>query len=135
MVARALANQPYRWTPYSSTALSNARASGRVVVVEFTAAWCSTCHVLEKRVLDQPVVVADVKKRNVEMIRADLTVDDATGWPLLKRLSPIAAVPFTAVYLPGQDEPLRLSGIYSIDDFRGAIGAGRPPRPWLKIRD
>lgn len=127
VVARALANQPYQWTPYTAKALTDARASGRVVVVEFTASWCSTCHVLEKRVLDQPVVVADVKKRNVEMIRADLTYDDATGWPLLKRLSPIAAVPFTAVYLPGQDEPLRLSGIYSIEDFRGAIDGATAP--------
>ncbi len=119
--ARSLADQPYEWKPYSQQALAEARAGKRVVVVEFTAAWCTNCQYLEKFVLDQKSVVAEVKRNDVEMIRADLTAADAPGWELLKRLNPVASVPFTAVYQPNHDAPEGLSGIYSIDEFRRAI--------------
>ena len=73
MGARWLADQPYVWKPYSPQVLLEARRSNKVVVVEFTAAWCTNCQWLEKFVLDEKSIVAEVKRNNVEMIRADLT--------------------------------------------------------------
>jgi len=116
-------NQPYEWKPYTPEALAEARKSDRVVLVEFTATWCSTCQYLETFVLHDKSVVAAVKQRDVEMLKADLTADDAPGWPLLKQLNPVAAIPFTALYSPASDQPTHLTGIYSADDLRNAINS------------
>jgi thiol:disulfide interchange protein DsbD len=114
-------NQPYEWKPYSSSALAEARKAHRVALVEFTANWCGNCQYLEAFVLHDTSIVAAVKRHDVEMFKADLTADDAPGWALLKELNPVAAIPFTAVYPPGRDEPVHLSGIYSVRDLRDAI--------------
>ena len=124
-VTRTLAAQPYQWKPYSADALSQARSQRRVVLVEFTASWCSNCQYLESFVLHDKSVVSAVQNNDVEMLKADLTQDDAAGWPLLKKLNPIAAIPFTAVYRPTAGEPQRLTGIYSTTDLRNAIVPSR----------
>jgi len=114
-------SQPYEWKPYSETALADARQAHRLALVEFTAKWCGNCQYLETFVLHDRSVVSAVKRHDVEMLKADLTADDAPGWVLLKQLNPVAAIPFTAVYRPGQNEPLHLSGIYSTTDLRDAL--------------
>jgi thiol:disulfide interchange protein DsbD len=114
-------NPPYDWKPYSEQALMEARQAHRVALVEFTAKWCGNCQYLETFVLHDKSIVSAVKRHDVEMLKADLTADDAPGWTLLKQLNPVAAIPFTAVYQPGQNEPVHLSGIYSTSDLRDAI--------------
>ena len=121
LFVRRTVNQPYDWKPYSETALADARQAHRVALVEFTAKWCGNCQYLETFVLHDPSIVAAVKRHDVEMLKADLTADDAPGWVLLKQLNPVAAIPFTAVYRPGQSEPVHLSGIYSTSDLREAL--------------
>jgi thiol:disulfide interchange protein len=114
-------NQPYDWKPYSESALADAHQAHRIALVEFTAKWCGNCQYLETFVLHDPSIVSAVKRHDVEMLKADLTADDAPGWALLKQLNPVAAIPFTAVYRPGQNEPVHLSGIYSTSDLRDAL--------------
>ncbi len=118
---REAVSQPYVWKPYSATALIDSRAAHRVALVEFTAKWCGNCQYLETFVLHDKTIVSAVKAHDVEMLKADLTADDAPGWALLKELNPVAAIPFTAVYPPGTEEPVHLSGIYSTNDLRNAI--------------
>jgi thiol:disulfide interchange protein len=55
------------------------------------------------------------------MIKADLTSRDAAGWPLLRSLHPVGAIPFTAVYPLRSEEPIKLVGIYSTDDLLAAL--------------
>ena len=59
----------------------------------------------------------EIKQRGVVMIKADLTDKTAPGWPLLRSLHPVGAIPFTAVYLPGASEPKKLAGIYTTNDL------------------
>ncbi|MDB5911272.1 MAG: hypothetical protein JWP34_5389 [Massilia sp.] len=123
---RWIVAQPYAWAPYSQEALQTARKQNRVVVVEFTAAWCTTCQYVEANALHDKLVVDAVKQKNVEMLRVDLTSRSAKGWPTLKELSPVAAIPYTVVYGPGLGEPQKLAGIYSAKDLTQAIDrAGR----------
>jgi thiol:disulfide interchange protein len=125
-IVRWIVDQPYAWTPYTQEALQAARKQNRVVVVEFTADWCSTCEYVEKTALHDKLVVNAVKQDNVEMLRVDLTSRSAKGWPMLKELSPVAAIPYTVVYGPGSGEPQKLAGIYSAQDLTQAIErAGR----------
>jgi thiol:disulfide interchange protein DsbD len=98
LLTRRLTTQHYAWEPYSRAALVNARKPGRVVLVEFTADWCTTCHTLEALVLNNPAMVRDVNLYNVKMIRADLTALDAPGWRLLRTYDKGQGVPLTAVY-------------------------------------
>ena len=129
-----LVNQPYTWTPFSQTALDDARQSNRIVVVEFTATWCTNCQYVETHTLHDPAVVRTVKQKNVQMIKADLTSETAPGWERLKQINAVAAIPFTAVYGPGSSDPIKLEGIYSAADLQSAIDrAANAPRTVARI--
>jgi thiol:disulfide interchange protein DsbD len=119
--ARRLTIRPYTWQPYSPSALAQARSTNRVVLVEFTASWCTTCHTLEAFVLNDHKTVEAVDHYNVQMMRADVSAEDAPGWALLRGDLHHEGVPLTAVYVPGIDQPIQLSGLYTTDDLRRVI--------------
>lgn len=114
-------NQPYAWTPYSPQRLEQGQKDRQVVVVEFTAAWCTNCQFLEVHTLHSPKVVGIVKKDNALMLRADLTPANSPGWALLRELAGVSGIPYTFVYGPGASQPILLPGIYSADDLTSAI--------------
>ena len=84
------------WSPQRVAEL---RAEGRPVFVDFTAAWCVTCKVNEKLVLDQnrtkqlfsetntAFLVADWTNKN-DVIAAELESYDRAGVPLYLVCSP-----------------------------------------------
>lgn len=118
--ALQLTARPYEWQPYSDAAVASAR-SNRIVLVDFTADWCSTCQYVEAHVLHDPSVVSSVRKHDVLMLKADVTRDDAPARPLLEKLNPAGSIPLTIIYSPGQTQPIELVGIYSRDDLQRAI--------------
>jgi thiol:disulfide interchange protein DsbD len=67
--------QPDRlqWQPYSSAALEQAQSEGRPVFVDFTAAWCLSCQVNEKAVLQDREVEQEFVRRRYVLLRADWT--------------------------------------------------------------
>ena len=58
---------------WSKEAVSSLRADGQAVFVDFTAAWCVTCKVNEKLVLDQEKTKALFEKYNTAFLVADWT--------------------------------------------------------------
>jgi thiol:disulfide interchange protein DsbD len=114
-------NPPIAWKEYTPAALESARKNSSVVMVEFTAAWCSTCIALETTVFHDPQAVAAIKQYKVVTLRADLTKTDAPGWEILKKVSGVGGIPLTAIYAPGSAEPVRLSGLYSTQDLVSAL--------------
>jgi thiol:disulfide interchange protein DsbD len=62
-----------QWQPYSSAALQQAQSEGRPVFVDFTAAWCLSCQVNEKAVLQDREVEQEFVRRRYLLLRADWT--------------------------------------------------------------
>lgn len=109
------------WTPYSQQALEKARGENRIVMVEFTASWCSNCILIENSVFRDKVAADAIEKHGVVTLRADVTDTSAPGKVLLKELNPVGGIPLTVIYHPGKAEPEFLQGIYQTADLVGAI--------------
>jgi thiol:disulfide interchange protein/DsbC/DsbD-like thiol-disulfide interchange protein len=97
------------WIPYSPEKLAELAAGGRPVFVEFTAAWCVTCQVNKRLVLDTAEVRDAFARRNVAQVRADWTRHDAAITRALAALGR-NGVPVYVLYRPGK-EPLLLPEI------------------------
>lgn len=65
------------WQPFAAEAVTAARQSGRAVFVDFTAAWCITCQVNKKLVLDTAEVNQVFDRNQTLRLRADWTNQDA----------------------------------------------------------
>jgi thiol:disulfide interchange protein len=62
-----------RWEPWSARRLAEARADGKPVFVNFTAAWCITCLVNERVALRSPAVAEAFARKGVVYLKADWT--------------------------------------------------------------
>ena len=74
--ADASARGASTWQPFSTDKIERLRAEGRPVFVDFTAAWCLTCQVNERTVLNTNAVQRAFDERNVALIKADWTNRD-----------------------------------------------------------
>lgn len=70
-------DNPAAWEPWSPSRVEQLLAAGRPVFVDFTAAWCVSCQVNKKMVLDRAVVVEAMQAQGVVRLRADWTRRDA----------------------------------------------------------
>jgi thiol:disulfide interchange protein DsbD len=95
------------WQAWSRSAVAQARSEGRAVFVDFTAAWCVTCQVNKRLVLDRGSMQDHFASRNVALMRADWTNQDADITAALKELGR-SGVPVYALYPPGSGAPLLL---------------------------
>jgi len=130
--ARLLAVKPYEWQPYTSENLQRAKDAGQVVLVEFTASWCSNCHALEAIVLNSRQIQRTVEDHKVHMVKADLSADDAPGWKLFREELKAEGVPLTVIYSPHLSAPTRLAGFYSKGDLQAAIEQASRPQTAMK---
>ena len=87
------------WQPYSQATLDSARAAGHPVFIDFTAAWCLSCQVNEKVVLQSADVVHQLASRNFTLMRADWTQYDPEITRQLKSIDR-SGVPTYVIY-PG----------------------------------
>jgi thiol:disulfide interchange protein DsbD len=101
-----LANQPegIPWQPWSSNAVSAARAQGRPILVDFTAEWCVTCNTIVKPALSDPSVKAKLDQINAVALLADYTQLPDNITQELKRYRR-AGVPMVLAYPRNAAEP------------------------------
>jgi len=72
-----IAAAPAGWETWSAARVASARDSGRVVFVDFTAAWCLSCQVNERVALHTDAVEKAFVDANAVLLRADWTSRDA----------------------------------------------------------
>jgi thiol:disulfide interchange protein DsbD len=115
------------WQIYSDRAFADALASGRPVLVEFTANWCPNCLSIEASVFHDPRTAAALNQYHVVLLRADLTSEDAPGWNKVNQLNPGGGIPLTAIYPPHGDRPDKLTSLYTTGNLIDALdrAAGR----------
>ncbi|MGA2535891.1 MAG: thioredoxin family protein [Terracidiphilus sp.] len=92
------------WQPWSAEAVRRAQATGRPVLVDFTASWCLSCQVNERVALEQPSVQKALQDGNVALFKADWTRYDDDITQALKAMGR-SGVPAYALYAPGQNDP------------------------------
>jgi thiol:disulfide interchange protein DsbD len=92
------------WQRWSPAAVTQARAQGRPVFVDFTADWCLTCQANKRIAIDVPAVRAKLKDINAASLLGDYTrlPDDITTE--LNRYGR-AGVPLVLVYSKNPNEP------------------------------
>ena len=67
----ALGAPPAGWVAYGPGVVEGYQAKGRVVLLDFTAAWCTTCKVNEALVLGSDTVRSAVARMDVAQVQAD----------------------------------------------------------------
>jgi len=113
-----------RWEAWSEATVSRLRAEGRPVFIDFTAAWCVTCQVNKRVVLDAPEVVARFAESGVVWLRADWTLRDPEITRALQGYGR-SGVPVYVLYTPGAASPRLLPELLTRQSVLGAL----PPPP------
>ena len=94
------------WTRFTPAAVAQLTATGRAVFVDFTAAWCVTCQVNKRLVLNTADIRRAFAAKDVALVRADWTRRDPAITQALAALGR-NGVPVYVLYRPGK-EPLLL---------------------------
>jgi thiol:disulfide interchange protein/DsbC/DsbD-like thiol-disulfide interchange protein len=101
------------WQAWSEERVDAARAAGRTVFVDFTAAWCVSCQANKKLVLERAAVADAMREAGVVTLRADWTQRDPAITATLARHGR-NGVPLYLVYRPGEAEPRVLPELLTV---------------------
>jgi thiol:disulfide interchange protein len=107
------------WQTWAPERVDQLLASGQPVFVDFTAAWCVTCQYNKQTTLAHQDVLADLKGKNVALLRADWTRRDPVITAALARLGR-NGVPVYVFYKKGS-APVVLSEVLDVKEVRSAI--------------
>ncbi|HEY2684065.1 MAG TPA: protein-disulfide reductase DsbD domain-containing protein [Steroidobacteraceae bacterium] len=112
------------WQPYDAKKLAEITATGKPLLVNFTASWCLTCMVNERNAFADGAVQAIFKNKNVTLMKGDWTNRDPA---ITKALADFgrAGVPLYVVYngKPGA-EPKVLPQILTASVVESAFDTG-----------
>ncbi|MGB6605933.1 MAG: protein-disulfide reductase DsbD [Steroidobacteraceae bacterium] len=124
---RELQFQPIHSVADLEHAVADARAHGRGVLVDFSAAWCTSCKEMDRYTFTDPAVQAALS--GTTLLRADVTDNTADDQALLKHFG-IFGPPTIAFYSPdGQERTqYRVVGYMKAEAFaKRSQEALRPP--------
>ncbi len=98
---RKVTVETLKWEPWTPESFEAARATGQPVFVDFTAAWCLSCQVNEKAVLQSADVDTKLISKHFILMRADWTQYDPKITQALAAVGR-SGVPTYVVYPPGK---------------------------------
>lgn len=91
------------WIPYDAQKIEEARNKNQAVFVDFTAAWCITCQMNKKVVLETAAALELFRKNDVLVVRGDWTNNDDVITEALASFER-NSVPLYVFYPPGRLE-------------------------------
>ena len=97
------------WQPYDAAQVAKLNASGRPLLVNFTASWCLTCLVNERNAFTDSAVQEMFRNKGVTLMKGDWTNRNPAITQALASFGR-AGVPLYVVYnsKPGSSEPVIL---------------------------
>ncbi|MDR1612069.1 MAG: thioredoxin family protein [Planctomycetota bacterium] len=114
--------QGVQWREWSPELVQSLLGEGKAVYVDFTARWCATCQV-NKRVYKDPGVAGLIDEKKVVLLKADWTRYDERITEVLRDEFNKAAVPVTALYVPGESRPRLLPELLTVGNVSAELGA------------
>lgn len=105
------------WAPYDKAKIETEIAANRAVFIDFTAAWCITCQVNKKTVLETEAAQALFKEHNVYLVKADWTNQNPVITAALAEFKR-NSVPLYLYYAPGKTTAEVLPQILTINMIR-----------------
>jgi thiol:disulfide interchange protein len=109
------------WQKYDKAAIDAAIAEKKPVLIDFTADWCLSCHVVDRTVYSRRDVADLIKQKGVLAIRADTTVSDYPATIALKEIYNEPGVPVSILFIPGQNEPNRWRSLAFGDELKSVL--------------
>jgi thiol:disulfide interchange protein DsbD len=117
--ARVALSESGPWQDYATDRVAQLVNAGRPVFVDFTAAWCVTCQVNKRLVLNSSEVQRAFTQSDVALLRADWTRRDPMIGEALAALGR-SGVPVYVLYRPGR-EPLLLPEVLQRSTITDAL--------------
>ncbi len=114
-----------QWVAFDEALLSQYVAQGRTVFVDFTAAWCVSCQVNKKLVLQTKAVTDAFANKKIVLMKADWTRRDPLITQALAKRGR-NSVPLYLLYSPKQTAPTVLSEILSSSEVLAAVQSSSP---------
>lgn len=119
-----------QFADYEPCAMETALKQGRPVLVKFTASWCLTCKSVDLLVYEDAQVARELRRRNVLVLKGDVTTEDLPANRLLREtLKETGGIPISVLFVPGQDEPVRLSGVFDKSMLLAELDKIQPAKP------
>jgi len=119
----ASSDRPIDWVAWQPGATARLLGQGQPVFIDFTAAWCVSCQVNKKLVLQNSTVSQAFRQAGVVMMRADWTNRDPAITAELARHGR-NSVPFYLLYFPGAQAPIVLPELLSTSVVLDALSMG-----------
>jgi thiol:disulfide interchange protein len=110
---------PVKWVYYTPQRLAEAQRQKKVVVLEFTAAWCLNCHLLEQAVLHKARVFTMLNSKDVAPIKVDITGHNPEGDRKLVEVGR-RAIPYLVVY-SRDGKQIFASDAYTVEQLTEAL--------------
>ncbi len=107
------------WQPWQPGRVEQLLENKQRVFVDFSAAWCVSCQYNKTTTLSDPALLAEFRRKNISLLRADWTRRDPAITAALHQLGR-NGVPVYVIYQQAKP-PLLLSEILSVDEVRTAL--------------
>jgi len=106
-----------KWQHYDSAQIQACRSGFPVILLKFTAEWCTNCKIVEKEVYRDPEVVKQLRNKGVLTVKADTTSVDAPATQDFRNVyGEAGAIPVTILLVPDQP-PIKLRGVFEKDEL------------------
>jgi thiol:disulfide interchange protein DsbD len=121
----ASGDEVLRWADWSPGVEAEIRNAGRPLLVDFTAAWCLSCKVNERLVLNTTEVGEAFEEHGVALLKADWTRRDPA---ITRALADLGrnSVPVYALYPPGEGDPVLLPSVLTKEIVLEALATHVP---------